>query len=157
MKKFFVVLAVSSAFVSHAFAQSATSAPSSVSKAASATMGNPAPSAAAPEAMCKDGTAPVGKASHSCRGHGGLMTTAMSPANTAGATTAPAAAGKAAPSQVTPMVGGGAGKVWVNTSTKVYHCEGDRYYGKTKKGAYMSEADARTKGFHGEHGRTCSK
>ena len=41
-----------------------------------------------------------------------------------------------------PVPGGGAGKVWVNTESHVYHKEGSRYYGTTKTGKYMSEADA---------------
>jgi hypothetical protein len=32
--------------------------------------------------------------------------------------------------------------VWVNTETHVYHREGSRFYGTTKKGKYMTEADA---------------
>jgi hypothetical protein len=39
------------------------------------------------------------------------------------------------------------GMVWVNTSTKVYHKSGSKYYGNTKQGKWMSEADAQKAGF----------
>jgi hypothetical protein len=42
----------------------------------------------------------------------------------------------------TPAPGGGRGLVWVNTETHVYHKEGSRFYGTTRKGKYVSEADA---------------
>ncbi len=38
------------------------------------------------------------------------------------------------------------GMVWVNTNTKVYHKEGE-FYGKTKKGKFMAEDDAKKAGF----------
>ena len=131
--------------------------------------------------QCKDGTYWTGASkSGACRGHKGIQTwfaasstTPASPAKpsptAAPATAAPAAAPTptAAPapkSTHTPpqpaanaAPGGGPGLVWVNTSTKVYHCYGDRYYGKTKDGKYMSEADAKAMGARGERGQSCSK
>jgi len=63
--------------------------------------------------------------------------TAASPAAASPAPATPAAATNA-----TPAPGGGHGLVWVNTDTHIYHKEGSRFYGKTKNGKYVSEADA---------------
>ena len=57
----------------------------------------------------------------------------------------------------TAAAGGGAGKVWVNTKSKTYHCEGTKFYGKTKGGEYMTEADAKAAGNHADHSKACVK
>jgi uncharacterized membrane protein len=44
--------------------------------------------------------------------------------------------------------GGGNGLVWVNSESHVYHKEGSKWYGRTKNGKYMSEADATKEGDH---------
>ena len=63
--------------------------------------------------------------------------------------TAKAPAGKTPPApQAVQAPGGGAGQVWVNTETHVYHKEGSKWYGRTKHGQYMTEADAMKAGFH---------
>ena len=60
------------------------------------------------------------------------------------------------PMPATAAQGGGDGKVWVNTASKVYHCAGTKYYGKTKAGEYMTEADAKAKGNHANNKKACS-
>ncbi len=72
-------------------------------------------------------------------GHAAGTTAATAGAATAGTTTA--AAGTTA--QVPPA----AGMVWVNLSTKVYHYAGDRWYGKTKNGKFMTEQEAIAAGY----------
>jgi hypothetical protein len=47
-----------------------------------------------------------------------------------------------AATNATPAPGGGQGLVWVNTDSHTYYKQGSRFYGKTKKGKYVSEADA---------------
>ncbi len=39
------------------------------------------------------------------------------------------------------------GLVWHSTKSKVYHFEGSKYYGTTKDGEFMKEADAILKGY----------
>src|ERR1700747_3324458 len=106
---------------------------------------------------CKDGSYYSGAVRKgACAGHQGLKL--WYGASSDGAA-APAAGSAAAPataaSPVTPAAdatsaksasaapGGGPGTVWVNKSTKVYHCSTDKYYGKTKNGEFLPEADAK--------------
>ena len=42
-------------------------------------------------------------------------------------------------------------KVWVNTPSGVYHYPGQRWYGRTKHGEYMTEKEAIVKGYRGTH------
>jgi DNA uptake protein ComE-like DNA-binding protein len=46
-----------------------------------------------------------------------------------------------------PQVTASRGMVWVNTDTKIYHREGDRWYGKTQHGRYMTEEEAIRQGY----------
>ena len=145
----------------------------------------PAGAPAGATGLCKDGTYWTGATKRgACHGHKGVQdwyaatdssasapaaAPAATPAAAAPAATATAAApaATAAPAPKTskggpaPTVvqtpGGGPGLVWVNSSSKVYHCPTDRWYGKTKSGEYMSEADAIAKGNHADHGKACSK
>ena len=149
---------------------------------AAATKAAPAKTAAAtsdstgtPIAKCKDGTTFSGTSHRgACRGHKGVDTWLDQPA--AAATPMPAAPSKpaaapAAPaktaaadatsktptpsSQIQQKAGGGPGMVWVNASSKVYHCSDDQWYGKTKEGSYMTEAAAKSGGNRAARGKEC--
>ncbi len=48
----------------------------------------------------------------------------------------------ASDSSTMPTCAAGDPVVWVNTSSKVFHVQGDSYYGKTKHGKYMCQTAA---------------
>jgi hypothetical protein len=140
----------------------------------------PANAPAGTTGLCNDGTFYSGATKKgACKGHKGVKDwygepAAAAPAAAPSAAAAPAKPAPATPGAATPApapqaaptpatnappkvaaAGGGAGKVWVNKDTKVYHCPGDRWYGKTKEGEYLSEADAKAQGFKPDHGKAC--
>lgn len=140
----------------------------------------PAPSGAT--GQCKDGsytTAPSKRGA--CRGHKGVQTWFAASASPAAApmirtapssSAAPASAPSPAPmtspaparnsshqsmASMAQAPGGGPGMVWVNSATNIYHCSGSRFYGKTKQGKYMTEADAKASGARPDHNHPCTK
>lgn len=130
-----------------------------------------APAGAPPGAtgQCNDGTySTAATKKGACRGHKGVkewyVNAATTPAKTSAAaptaaastpSSTPAPAPKASTNSPAPAPGGGAGQVWLNIATNVYHCPGTKWYGKTKAGAYMTEAEAKAKGAHADHGKVC--
>jgi hypothetical protein len=78
--------------------------------------------------------------------------TAAAPPPSSGSTTTPSTTApkstksSGAPSAQDIAAAKAAGKVWVNTETGVYHKSG-RWYGKTKQGKFMTEADAKAAGY----------
>jgi hypothetical protein len=106
-------------------------------------------------ATCKDGSTFSGASrSGACRGHGGVKTWGTAATAPSG-TSSPTAATGTPSSPATSTAPVGNGQVWVNTASNVYHCPGTRWYGKTKKGEYMSEAQAKAQGARPGNGKTC--
>jgi len=167
MKALFISAAVAAALLTSAatFAQAPAAAP------------------AGSTGLCKDGSYSSNATKKgACAGHKGVKewytAAATAPAAAAAAPAAtPAAAPAAAPAAMAkpaaaapaamapakpaaaaaaPAAGANPGDVWVNSSSKVYHCAGTKYYGKTKAGSYMTEAAAKAAGNHADHGKACS-
>lgn len=77
------------------------------------------------------------------------------PSKSASSSTTASSSPKAPAAPITEAPGARPGMVWLNSASNVYHCPGTRYYGKTKAGAYMSEADAKAKGGRPDGGKPC--
>jgi hypothetical protein len=79
------------------------------------------------------------------------MVTAGTPTSGASSAAPPPAASKSSEvsksTQSEARVPPAKGMVWVNTKSGVFHSEGDRWYGKTKEGKFMTEAEALKAGY----------
>ena len=127
----------------------------------------PAGAPAGSTGLCKDGTyTSTDTKKGACSGHHGVKEwfgdkqAAAAPAKSTAAAAAPTET-KTTKSDTktaskTSATAPAAGEVWVNTESKVYHCPGTKWYGKTKHGEYMTEAAAKSAGNHADHGKACA-
>jgi hypothetical protein len=138
-----------------------------------------------PTAICKDGTTTtIPTRESACKGHKGIQTwyapsqsvpsiptptpnltlksipvptPGLTPASIPAATPATSIAERRAYLLSQPPAPGAAPNlVWLNANGKVYHCPGSNFYGKTKSGSYLSEAEAKAKGAHPSRNKPCS-
>ena len=161
-KNLFPVLLIAGCFTGTSFAQAPADAPANAT------------------GLCKDGTYYTGKNKQgACRGHKGIQTWYGASANTSptdpasqatppaspapGATPSPNASSATTTPQTNTAqqataagVPAAPGMVWANATKKIYHCPNTRWYGKTKQGEYMTEADAKAKGFQPNRGKACA-
>ena len=79
-----------------------------------------------------------------------MLRSETAPTTTAAKTTAvtTSGAGKFASESQAAQTCGASNVVWANTSTKVFHVQGDQYFGHTKHGAFMCKTTATAGGFH---------
>ena len=109
----------------------------------------PGPSVAqeAAPVTCKDGTTSPHGGRDACSRHGGVDQ-AVTAAEAQGTdnTPPPGTGSNPIARDRAPVQGGGPGRVWVNTASKVYYCPSDPRYGKAGKGRYMTEGEAQAKG-----------
>jgi len=104
---------------------------------------SPTPKPKVKHARTKTAARPTAAPSPAKSKLGDLFKPRSSAATSPAATSAAPARGAAAEAATNPPApGGGHGLVWVNTESHVYHREGSRFYGTTKKGKYMTEAEA---------------
>jgi DNA uptake protein ComE-like DNA-binding protein len=88
----------------------------------------------------------AGGAAGAAAGAGAVSSGSGSPASTP--PSKPTTTAKtSAPTQTVAQAPPQKGMVWVNTDSGVFHKEGSRWYGKTKQGKWMTEADALQQGF----------
>ncbi|SFS14029.1 Protein of unknown function [Granulicella pectinivorans] len=108
--------------------------------------------------LCKDGTYTTSAVkTAACHGHKGIHTwyadaPALTPFDSGRSGIAEERAKLLAQP---PAAGGGPGLVWLNGTGKVYHCPASSFYGKTKTGSYVTEADAKARGAHPARNKPC--
>jgi hypothetical protein len=76
-----------------------------------------------------------------------LITVGAAPAATPKTVAPKAATSTAKPAKTVQQPPADKNMVWVNLDSKIYHRSDSVWYGKTKKGSYMSEADAVKAGY----------
>jgi DNA uptake protein ComE-like DNA-binding protein len=103
----------------------------------------PASSAAAPASVPPPAEKPAGPAKAPASAAAAPAPASAPPAAASASSASSASPAEAAPYQPPPS----AGLVWVNLESKIFHRQGDPWYGRTKRGKYMTEADALKAGY----------